>query len=202
MEEKRAKKIIVPQRLRQARQARGLSIKDVADKLGISRQLLSLYELGTTAIKLDTVLKLQSIYNMPVSFYYKNYQPESRNRSQIYFRSFYSATKIKREQAKILADWVISEINDYIKDKIVIPPVDPLCERIRESKTIEIREERNMESLSKLIRREWELGLQPITNLTRLLEKKGFIIVEIDIDESLDAFSFWDNGRPYIFISK
>ena len=202
MEEKRAKKIIVPQRLRQARQARGLSIKDVADKLGISRQLLSLYELGTTAIKLDTVLKLQSIYNMPVSFYYKNYQPESRNRSQIYFRSFYSATKIKREQAKILADWVISVINDYIKDKIVIPPVDPLCERIRESKTIEIREERNMESLSKLIRREWELGLQPITNLTRLLEKKGFIIVEIDIDESLDAFSFWDNGRPYIFISK
>lgn len=90
MEEKRAKKIIVPQRLRQARQARGLSIKDVADKLGISRQLLSLYELGTTAIKLDTVLKLQSIYNMPVSFYYKNYQPESRNRSQIYFRSFVS----------------------------------------------------------------------------------------------------------------
>lgn len=202
MEEKQSKKIIIPQRLRQARQARGLTIKEVADKLEISRQLLSLYELGSTTIKLETILKLQAIYNMPMGFYYKNYQSNNENRSQIYFRSFYSASKIKREQAKVLADWAIKEINEFIKDKVVIPDVDVLCERIRESKAIEIRKERNMESLSKLIRREWGLSLKPISNLTRLLEKKGFIIIELDIDKSLDAFSFWDNGRPYIFISK
>ncbi|MHC1714906.1 MAG: helix-turn-helix domain-containing protein [Acidaminococcaceae bacterium] len=202
MEERLARKVVVPQRLREARIAKGLTIKEVSDTLGISRQLLSLYELGNTAIKLDNVLKLQAIYNMPMSFYYKKCINDSINRSQIYFRSFYAATKVKRDQAKILADWTINEISGYVKDKIVIPPLDSLCERIRESKAIEIREKRDMESLAKLIRREWKLGVGPIPNLTRLLEKKGFIIVELDIDETLDAFSFWDNGRPYIFISK
>lgn len=89
-------------------------------------------------------------------------------------------------------------IETYVK----LPAVDPLFRKMKESLAIENRKDKNMETLSKVIRREWGLGVSPISNLVRLLEKRGVIVVILSLDQKLDAFSFWEKNRPYIFVSK
>ncbi|MBR0341057.1 MAG: helix-turn-helix transcriptional regulator [Oscillospiraceae bacterium] len=51
-------------RLRQFREANGLSLRDVAQKTGIPFQTLSRYENGTHSPKVDIVTKISDLYNI------------------------------------------------------------------------------------------------------------------------------------------
>ena len=55
---------------------------------------------------------------------------------------------------------------------------------------------------AKLVRRKWGLGSDPIINLIRCVEKRGVIVSVIPLDEKVDGFSYWQNGRPFIFVNK
>lgn len=195
---------INPVKLREARELRQLTLKEVSRQTKISAQMISLYETNNASINFDNMLKLYSIYGLPMAFYYKNSQI-NHVRTQFYFRSFHSSTLQARKQAKLKATLVIEHIIDEVLPHVHIPDVDPLCARLRSSAAIESRKskdnELDVEVMAKIIRREWGLGLEPINNLVRLLEQKGFIIISMDIDKRLDAFSFWDNQRPYIVVS-
>jgi Zn-dependent peptidase ImmA (M78 family)/DNA-binding XRE family transcriptional regulator len=192
---------LLPQRLRDARLAKGLSIKEIADLIGLSRQMISQYELGNVPPSPENLLKMQQIYQMPTSYYYKPYN-DTPIRSQEYFRSFQAATKSMRETAMLQSIWVTREVIPALDSYVKLPAVDPLFAKIKNSEALDVRTERNMETLAKLVRREWDLGLGPIGNLTRILEKRGVVVIVLSLDDKLDAFSFWEQGRPYIFVSK
>ena len=57
---------LLPQRLRDARLAKGLSIKEIAELIGLSRQMISQYELGNVPPSPENLLKMQQIYQMPI----------------------------------------------------------------------------------------------------------------------------------------
>ncbi|SMD16137.1 helix-turn-helix domain-containing protein [Sporomusa malonica] len=192
---------LLPQRLRDARLAKGLSIKEIADLVGLSRQIISQYELGNVSPSPENLLKMQQIYQMPTSYYYKPYS-EAPIRSQEYFRSFQAATKSMRETAVMQSMWVTREVIPALDSYVKLPAVDPLFAKVKNSEALDVRKERNMETLAKLVRREWDLGLGPIVNLTRVIEKRGVVVIVLSLDDKLDAFSFWEKGRPYIFVSK
>lgn len=190
---------IIPQRLRDARIAAGRTIKDVAEEIGVTAQVLSMYELGRCNPSAENFFKLKNLYALPVKYYMKPYK-DNLGRSQAYFRSFAAATKGKREIAFKKSEWFSSEIVLFIKNKIKFPVVDSLFDRIKQSLPVE--KKRNVEVLAKVIRREWGLGLEPIGNLTRELEKRGVIVAVIDLDDKIDGFSYWEDDRPFIFANK
>lgn len=192
---------IIPQRLREARIACGKTIKEVSEAIGVSAQVLSMYELGRCNLSAEVFYRLKNEYTLPIKYYTKPYQ-ENVNRSQTFFRSFSSATKSKREIAFIQSEWFTKEIIFPLEEKIKFPPVDEFFSRIKKSLAVEKKKKRNVDSLSKIIRREWGLGLGPISNLTRVLEKKGVIIVKMDLDDAIDGFSYWYQKRPFIIINK
>jgi len=192
---------IVPQRLREARIVSGKTIKEVANELEISSQVVSMYELGHCNITTENFYKLVSIYKMPIKFFFL--ETESHDSiSQIYFRSFSSATKANRDISYITANWIVHNIFKKINELIKFPEVDPLFLKIKQSIAID-RGIDKIESFAKLIRREWQLKEEPIEDLTRLLERKGVIIIKLPLAENIDGFSFWDwsINRPFIFVN-
>jgi Zn-dependent peptidase ImmA (M78 family)/DNA-binding XRE family transcriptional regulator len=191
---------IVPQRLREARLARGLTIKEVADFAGVRPQAVSRYELGELIPGAETFMKIQRILQMPIKFYEKPCVNEII-RSVEFFRSYHTATKAVRDSATIKSQWISREIFPYLGKYITFPPVDPLFTKVKEMFHTENVADRGIEALSKYVRKEWGLGVAPIPNLIRLLEKRGVIVCVLSIDEKLDGFSFWENGRPFIFVS-
>ncbi len=191
---------IVPQRLREARIACGKTIKEVSKNIGVSAQVLSMYELGRCNLSAEVFYRLKNQYDLPIKYYSKPYTDEI-NRSQTFFRSFSSLNKSKREIAFIQSEWFVKEIFGFFREKIKFPPVDDLFLKIKRSHNVDKKEKRHIELLAKIIRREWGLGLEPICNLTRILEKKGIIIVKMDLDDVIDGFSFWSENRPFIFVN-
>ena len=55
-------------RLKEIRQEKKLSQKDLAKKLNISQQAISLYEKGNRELKLETWQKLADFFNVPVDY--------------------------------------------------------------------------------------------------------------------------------------
>ncbi len=63
---------IVPERIREARRARGLELEDAAERLGISKQKLGCIENGhIEEIPLEFLFKAMSVYDMPRGFFYR-----------------------------------------------------------------------------------------------------------------------------------
>ena len=62
---------VVPERLRSARHYRGLSQEQASIQLGISRQLLGLYENGYKEIPKELVMSLENVYSFPRKYFYK-----------------------------------------------------------------------------------------------------------------------------------
>lgn len=192
---------IIPQRLREARVACSKTITEVSKAIGVSAQVLSMYELGRCNPSAEVFYKLKNTYNLPMKYYSKPY-PESTCKSPTFFRSFSAATKSKRELAELQSKWFTQEIVSHLEEKVKFPQVDDFFIKIKKSMAVEKKEKRNLDSLAKIIRREWGLGIDPIGNLTRVLERKGVIIVKMALDETIDGFSFWEKNRPFIFVNK
>ena len=88
--------IFNPKQLTSARIARGLTMKELAEKAELSRQMISNYESGKTIPKADSILKLISVLQFPVVF-----QQIHLNCIQAQlFRSRSAATKKVRDMQK------------------------------------------------------------------------------------------------------
>ena len=191
--------VCIPQRLRDARIATDKTIKEVAELLGISAQALSMFELGRCAVSPEMFFRIKNIYGFPISFYRNNYVYDL-NRGTVFFRKFSTATKRKREAALKNAEFVSNNIFRFFDGKVKFPKVDDAFADLK--KSIPVQERSNPELWAKLVRRKWGLGSDPIINLIRCVEKRGVIVSVIPLDEKVDGFSYWQNGRPFIFVNK
>lgn len=189
----------IPQRLRDARIADGKTIKEVAETIGISAQALSMFELGRCKVPVEMFFRLKNMYSVPGSFYITRYMDNTK-RSTVFFRKFSAATKRKREQALKQADFISCNITKFFGGKIKFPEVDGLFDEIKTSANIE--KKRDPELWAKLIRRKWDMGMEPIANLIRDLERRGVIVVVMSMDDDVDGFSYWQDKRPFIFVNK
>ncbi|MBW2084453.1 MAG: helix-turn-helix transcriptional regulator [Deltaproteobacteria bacterium] len=61
---------IVPERLVDARQARGLTLEEAAEQLGIDLGTLCMYENGHWEIPKEILFKLMSVYKFPAGYFY------------------------------------------------------------------------------------------------------------------------------------
>ena len=87
--------IFNPKQLTSARIARGLTMKELAEKAELSRQMISNYESGKTIPKADSILKLISVLQFPVV----SFQQIHLNCIQAQlFRSRSAATKKVRDK--------------------------------------------------------------------------------------------------------
>jgi transcriptional regulator with XRE-family HTH domain len=67
---------IIGQRLRQARETAGYTPEDVAQKLGITKDELSLFESGRQNPPISLLRKLAKLYGVFVSYFYGIDKPE------------------------------------------------------------------------------------------------------------------------------
>ncbi|MGG1595593.1 helix-turn-helix domain-containing protein [Terribacillus saccharophilus] len=187
----------IPEKLKTARLARGYSITDLAKEIGVTRQAISQYELGQTVPRPEILLRLIQVLEFPRTYFYKQ-EEYQESKSAIFFRSQLSSTKKSRDMQSIRADWVktiVNYVNGYLKlPKVnIVPTLD---------KSLNDIDEDFIEELANDLREAWELGNRPIENLTRVVERNGFVVAQTNFnDEKLDAFSLWITETPIIVLN-
>lgn len=189
---------IVPARIKEARVARGYSLSELSELVGVSSQAISKYELGATKPSSETMMALIRTLNFPMRYFTKPMPNVTDcSNSAVFFRARKSTNKKTKEELKIRIKWT-DEIRTFQEQYIEFPEVD--LPDFSDLIMNEITEEA-IEEIAIKLRHYWGLGLGPIGNLVELLESKGIIINRAVLgNKKVDAFSQWYNNKPYIFL--
>lgn len=186
-------------RLRQAREARGLSLVALADLVGVSPAAISQYEKGQHLPRPETFDLLSKRLNLPATYFLKSESVPSVEQHRLFYRSMSSATKQARTRAGRRFEW-FKEIVAYFEDFFDFPeaniPDFGLPDDFRKITGATI------ESAAEQLRAYWRLGFEPIADVVRTMEANGIFVSRSALDaETLDAFSEFDGTQPYVFLN-
>lgn len=67
---------IVAYRIRNARKLKGLSLQDIADELGISKQMISKYEKGISIPNSSNLIKLAKLFDLKIDYFFNSFRIE------------------------------------------------------------------------------------------------------------------------------
>lgn len=197
----------IGKRLKEAREARELSMQGLAELLGISRQSISKYESESQSPGPSVLDAISRTLRVPRDYFIST-RPHDNLKSDktIYYRSLSAARKSARLRAERRYEW-LQDISDILGKYIEFPNVNFPSFDVPNDPT-QIGNE-DIEHLALRTRRFWGLGDGPISNIVWLLENNGAIVGRFSLSsDSIDAFSQnWSalekNGftsRPHIVL--
>jgi Zn-dependent peptidase ImmA (M78 family) len=97
----------------------------------------------------------------------------------------------------VSASAIIGRVVEFIDSQVHLPD-----EQITPSVVPHIYSAEDIEQAAVKVRKDWGLGLGPISNLVHLLETKGVLVFRLLSDcKKVDAFSLWHRSRPFIFLN-
>lgn len=177
-------------RLRLARRRRGLTKVALAQQIGITSRRLWTYENGDERPPEDVISILGEVLNVPVSFFGQP-APEEVTSEGVSFRSFARLTAGQRDAALAAASIAF----DFAE----------AVERVLDFPVLNLPDVRELDpaTAAAAVRSEWALGSLPLPNVIHLVESKGCRVFGlVDDVAALDAFSLWNKGRPFIFLTQ
>lgn len=190
---------VIPRKIKEGRILRGLTASKFADLIGVTRQAVSKYETGKSNPKPEIMLNIIEVLKLPLSFFYDktdNYSYEVTT----YFRKYKSTNKMTRDMIKQqnkLVYKIFRMVEGYVNFPMLNLP-NELNKYVKEG-NYSLNE---IELIASILRTNWNLGNEPIKNLTYTMEKNGFIITRKLFNSlEVDACSEMINGTPFIFLS-
>ena len=187
-------------RLREAREARGLTAISLADLIGVSRLAVSQYEYGPQSPSPETMARITQVLNVPLRFFIEVRPPEQAELGAVFYRSLSTATKGARVRAERRFQW-LKDIVAYLRGLVEFTAVNfPDLGLSRDP--VNIRDEQ-IEEAARDLRRAWGIGDGPISNVAWLLENNGAVVARQELGAAkLDAFSEWSETErtPYIVL--
>ncbi len=179
-------------RLRYARLYRNMTIKELAENTGVTKQAISQFENGQSNPKFETLLQLISALGFPKDFFYE----ETKTKIEVgntYFRALLTTNKkdrISQIMKTKLLGYIYSFLNIYIEfPNQNVPKID--------------LEGKSIEDISLAARDYWGLEDKPISDMVYLLEKNGIVVTSFTTgDKFIDAFSQMQkiNGKWQFFV--
>ncbi|WP_300475183.1 XRE family transcriptional regulator [uncultured Psychrobacter sp.] len=165
-----------------------LSLQDVADQLGISRQYLHKFETGQSIPDNAMLAKIAEIYNVKTDFF--SQEKATVQEDQVHFRKLQRSKEIDKQSLISTAEYVdrlLTKVEERLSGKVTLPNFDlPKLDGFDIDKPLDI------ERIAEHCRKEWDLGLGPISNMTRLCENLGIVVISYDHhgeNSDIDALS-------------
>lgn len=192
-------------RLRNARQFRGLGLIELANRVGISKQSLSLYENGDNTPPHENVLLLAGELKFPYEFFWHEDSCTTIT-DNVYFRSMASADKKDRIAQSIKLEYV-AKMYEVLVQYVDFPTLNlPKIDFMGNDDPLEMDSNEvlaEIEAIADNVRTYWDLGRGPIDNLQYVLEEHGLIVTGFELENSkIDAFSqrITIEGQGYMYI--
>jgi Zn-dependent peptidase ImmA (M78 family)/DNA-binding XRE family transcriptional regulator len=173
---------MIAQRLRKIRLARNLSLEELATKMGgiVTKQAISKYE-HDKAIPTPTVLtRLASSLGVNTTYFFT--QPQIK----VEFGAYRKGSNLLEKEK----DRIKSAIEYDLENRVEILE---LLGQANDNKipiqSMNVNEPNDAEKAAEQLRKQWELGLEPIQNITEILENKNICILNINSSGNFDGIS-------------
>ena len=188
---------IIPERIKEAREAKGLTRESFADALGISQQAVAQYEVGQHSPGPEITTKIIALTGQPPAFFTAD-RPAIRERfGSPFWRSLARMSRADRRRIARRLEWS-ADVVAYIERFIELPRTNlPTIKLPRDFSDSEA-----MEVAAETVREAWGLGSLPIEYMAPTLETNGVILIKESVRcADMDAVSRWQAGKPYILLS-
>lgn len=184
--------MINPQMILLAREARGLTQTDLAERLNSYKASISRLEHGDGPVDENTLMALAEATHYPPQFFMQKGEILPVNLSY---------RKRKQVPAKILTP-IEAQMN-IIRNHVQL--IFSGLEKLEiELPLFEVTESNSPAQIAHLVRKSWKVPTGPIENLSRLLEAKGILISNFDFGtDRVDSRSMLtDDNQPIIFLNQ
>lgn len=177
-------------RLILARKRRRMTGKGLAELAALSPITVSRIENDENEPDEMTIEKLAGVLEYPVGFFYLD-DPDELDTTAVSFRSL-SKMSAKERDAAISAGRLGLQLSDWLECQFSLP----------DANLLDLSYETDPEAAARALREHWTLGEKPIGNMLGLLEVQGVRVFSLsEATSSVDAFSFWRDERPYVFLN-
>lgn len=177
------------QRLLFALKLRGFTKRSLGKELGVTDRYITLIEKGERKASGKIILSIAKILNLPPRFFYLDDLPVIAECS-VSFRKL-SRLQARHKNKALYAAGLAVAIEAVVKKYLKLPR-----NRLPDYRDIE------PEVAARMLREEIGIGEKPIGVLIPWMESLGVRIFSIPYpDSALDAFSFWNDDTPFVFVN-
>jgi Zn-dependent peptidase ImmA (M78 family)/DNA-binding XRE family transcriptional regulator len=185
------------ERLRSARKMTGLTLDGLADRMGqrISKQTLHKYEQGTIKPGTDLLLPLCEALEVRPDYFTRQRQV------QLAHYSFRKLSKLQKRDQSIAIEKTRDALERYLELEGLLG-VEPVFDRAAFSVPTKISNNQEAEQAAEWVRQAFQLGTDPLYNISEILEDKGIRVIEIDVDDAFNGMSTYvDDMVPVIVVN-
>lgn len=188
---------IIPERIREAREARGLTAEDFGEQIGVTRQAVGQYEVGSSVPSAQTMTRIIGVTGQPPGFFTTARSRSGEQFGTPFWRSLKRMSRPDRLRISRRLEWA-SDILNYIEQFMELPQANlPTVDWDFENGSDDA-----LERIALSVRDHWSLSRGPIFHLAAVLESNGIILVKEPVScDDMDAVSRWQAGRPFILCS-
>jgi Zn-dependent peptidase ImmA (M78 family)/DNA-binding XRE family transcriptional regulator len=166
-------------RLRQARLAKGLSLRALAEKVGVSAMMLSKYERGESVPSSDVLLGLSEALGVRTEYFFRT---ATIDLERVQHRNRHRWKLPKLAETKVLAD-VRDQLERWQLLETVVPAPWSVRFSLPENLPASIESLDAIEDVAVRVRQHWNLGLNPVPDLIDTLEARGLKIFTTRFDD-------------------
>jgi len=189
---------MIAERIKQARTAAGFSLRELAEKAGVSAMAISKYETGKSTPSSGMLLSLSKALGVPVEYFLRT---ERVTLEEIEYRKH---TKLPKKLLRQIEGDVIEQVERYLELEHVFPtlPIKPF--NIPDGLPARINDYAEIEDVADHVRQAWDLGSNPIPELTDTLEEHGIKVFQTNLfhGNRFDGLAATVNGMPIIVVGE
>ena len=173
-------------RVKLARKKANMSMKELANLVGVSTTSISKMERNIINPRQSTLLRLAKALSVGIEYFFREIKVDTLS------PTYRKHSKLGKKKQEALEAAIIENVERYLaaleifKDDLSVASELP---------KIPIDTVEEAEQAANQLRQLWKLGLDSIEDLTGRLENNNIIVVSIDGPSGFDGFSCWANGN-------
>ena len=190
---------IFAKRLRQARMKEKLSMDALSQLMqgAVSKQAVSKYEAAKMMPSSTILIELANALKVNLDYFFQPFKFDMQE-MQVSFRKKSSVSQKDIDALKI---HIQEEIEHYLEIEEILGKEPTLFNKVEASKILATP--KDMRECAQMVRQQWELGIDPITNVQDILEANGVKVIPVDGPEGFDGVSGMINDNiPIIILNK
>jgi len=182
-------------RIKQARRRAQASQRDLAEAIGVSATTISKYERGLSKPGSGVLLDIAEALDVDVSFFLR--APRVTSIEPAYRKLL--RKKDERQIIERIRDW----LERYLEAESIVQP-EPARFSMSEGFPHVVQSMDDAEAAAAALREAWDLGTDPIEDVTSILEDRGIRVGTLDADNGFDACTFRTqiNGAVPVIVTR
>lgn len=173
-------------RIKLARAKAGLSVRELAERVGVSATAISKFERGEASPRQSTLLRLAKALSVGVEYFFREVKVETLN------PAYRKHSKLGKRLQEAIEATIVEAVERHLLVEELFPKGFFPESKLPSFPTTSVDE---AERAADELRRQWKLGSDPIEDLCGRLENRGIKVIAIDAPKGFDGFSCWVNGQ-------